>query len=106
MKLSTTAENRPGYKKTKIGWIPEEWDIYPFSTLAILSKEKYNPHIEGTVYKCIELEHIQKETGTIAGYIQSNEQSSIKNVFHAGDVLFGKLRPYLRKYVHCTFSGV
>ena len=22
-------ENRPGYKKTKIGWLPEEWKILP-----------------------------------------------------------------------------
>ena len=20
-------KNRPGYKKTKIGWIPEDWDV-------------------------------------------------------------------------------
>ena len=24
-------ENRPGYKKTKVGWIPEEWDFVPLS---------------------------------------------------------------------------
>ena len=23
-------ENRPGYKKTKVGWIPISWEIYPF----------------------------------------------------------------------------
>ena len=25
--MSERNENRPGYKKTKVGWIPEEWDI-------------------------------------------------------------------------------
>ncbi len=27
MKLITQNENRPGYKETKIGWIPEEWEV-------------------------------------------------------------------------------
>ena len=22
-------ENRPGYKKTKVGWIPDEWEVLP-----------------------------------------------------------------------------
>ncbi|MBN2738018.1 MAG: restriction endonuclease subunit S [Spirochaetales bacterium] len=25
--MSKVNENRPGYKKTKIGWIPEDWEI-------------------------------------------------------------------------------
>lgn len=27
-------ENRPGYKKTKVGWIPEEWDYAPLRRLS------------------------------------------------------------------------
>lgn len=23
-------ENRPGYKKTKVGWVPNSWEVYPF----------------------------------------------------------------------------
>lgn len=26
-------ENRPGYKKTKVGWIPEEWECLPFTNV-------------------------------------------------------------------------
>jgi hypothetical protein len=25
--------NRPGYKKTKVGWIPKDWDCVPFARL-------------------------------------------------------------------------
>ena len=25
--------NRPGYKETKVGWIPEEWKTAPLATL-------------------------------------------------------------------------
>jgi hypothetical protein len=27
--MSKRNENRPGYKKTKVGWIPEEWELRP-----------------------------------------------------------------------------
>jgi len=104
--MSRRNENRKGYKKTKVGWIPEEWDVFPFSKVAVPSKKKYDPQTNPIDYKCIELEHIEKGTGRLVGYIQSKAQTSIKNFFFKGDVLFGKLRPYLRKYVLCNFDGV
>ena len=71
-----------------------------------LRKEKYNPLESDTNKPCIELEHFDQETGQINGYISSLEQKSIKNVFYKGDVLFGKLRPYLKKYWLAEFDGV
>ena len=40
------------------------------------------------------------------GYIDSKEQQSVKNIFHKGEILFGKLRPYLKKYWMADFDGV
>ena len=71
-----------------------------------LRKEKYNPLESDTNKPCIELEHFDQETGQINGYISSLEQKSIKNIFYKGDVLFGKLRPYLKKYWLAEFDGV
>lgn len=71
-----------------------------------LRKEKYNPLESDTNKPCIELEHFDQETGQINGYISSLEQKSIKNVFYKGDILFGKLRPYLKKYWLAEFDGV
>lgn len=76
-----------------------------FGLMAELRKEKFNPK-KGENKKCIELEHINQVTGTINGYIESINQKSIKNVFRTGDVLFGKLRPYLKKYWLAEFNGV
>lgn len=42
--------------------------------------------------------HMQQETGKILSTVPSTAQSSIKNIAKSGDTLFGKLRPYLRKY--------
>ena len=70
---------------------------YPFAVLASRRSEKYDPR-SGEQMPCVELEHIEQETGRIIGSIPSTQQSSIKGVCKSGDTLFGKLRPYLRKY--------
>ena len=70
---------------------------YPFAVLASRRSEKYDPR-SGEQMPCVELEHIEQETGRIIGSIPSTQQNSIKGVCKSGDTLFGKLRPYLRKY--------
>jgi len=77
-----------------------------FGEIAELRKEKFNPVNSNESKPCIELEHFEQATGKIIGFISSLEQKSIKNVFYKGDVLFGKLRPYLRKYWLAEFDGV
>ena len=70
---------------------------YLFSEIAQRRKEKYSPDC-GIAYPCVELEHIEQGTGKLLGSVSSTTQSSIKTVAKSGDVLFGKLRPYLRKF--------
>lgn len=89
-----------GYKKTK------EWKKYKFDDIAILSNKKYYPKDDVRNYRCIELEHIEQETGRINGWSNSTEQKSAKTYFKSGDILYGKLRPYLRKYYLAEFNGV
>lgn len=76
-----------------------------FGELVNLGKDKFNPMTNANL-PCIELEHIDSGTGTIKGSVDSREQKSLKNVFHKGDILFSKLRPYLRKYWFADFDGV
>jgi len=72
-------------------------DFYDFSELAVRRSEKYDPKCNAHAV-CIELEHIEQETGRIIGSTCADYQNSIKTVCKPGDVMFGKLRPYLRKY--------
>ena len=72
-------------------------DFYAFSELAVRRSEKYDPKCNAHA-SCIELEHIEQETGRIIGSTCADYQNSIKTVCKPGDVMFGKLRPYLRKY--------
>lgn len=74
-----------------------ETTTYQFSELASRRSEKYDPR-SGHLIPCVELEHIEQETGRIIGSVPSIQQNSIKSVCKSGDTLFGKLRPYLKKY--------
>lgn len=95
-----------GYKKTRFGWIPEDWHHWEFEKIATKSNRRFNPQRSDENYPCIELEHINQNEGSINGYLSSNQQKSSKNYFRKGDVLFGKLRPYLRKYWLAEFEGL
>lgn len=83
-----------------------EWEILEFEKIAERTKGKFDCKKEVTNKRCIELEHLNQDTGTINGWTDSKNQKSIKNVFSEGQVLFGKLRPYLRKFWFASFSGV
>ena len=81
------------------------WKTYELGEIVELSSAKYYPGKSTESYRCIELEHISQGTGRLLGYIDSNEQKSTKNFFQANQVLYGKLRPYLKKYLQPSFSG-
>jgi type I restriction enzyme S subunit len=56
----------------------------------------------------LELEDIEKDSSRILKHLDSTERpfKSTKNKFSVGDVLYGKLRPYLNKVVIANNSGV
>lgn len=93
----------PGYRETDAGWIPEDWTSLSLGTIASARKSKA---VAQHGVRCVELEHIEPETGRLLGWDSSGAQASIKTAFKQGDVLFGKLRPYLRKYAVAPFDGI
>lgn len=82
-----------------------EWKLFELGSIVTKSKEKHDPKNQPSL-PCIELEHIDQEDGSINGWAESKDLSSTKNRFHPGEVLFGKLRPYLRKFWLAEFEGV
>lgn len=84
----------------------QSWFRLEFGKMAVLSKVKYDPQKDNKDYPCLELESISKDSSLILKIFSSQEQKSIKNKFKKGEILFGKLRPNLRKYVIAPFNGV
>ncbi|KXU45426.1 hypothetical protein HMPREF2533_02403 [Bacteroides fragilis] len=83
-----------------------EWKKDIIGNVISVKSEKYNPHSNRTEFICVELESISQGTGELLETFNSAEQKSIKNKFSPGTVLFGKLRPYLRKFYLPYFEGV
>jgi type I restriction enzyme S subunit len=56
----------------------------------------------------LDLEDIEKSTGRLLHRVRRSERPSLseKNSFQAGDVLYGKLRPYLNKVIVADEPGV
>ena len=95
-----------GYKPTEVGEIPEDWELFPFGNMIKIRGEKFNPKKDGVSNYCIELEHISQGKGSIISHSVTNTNSSLKNKFQKNDILFGKLRSYLRKYWLANREGV
>ncbi|QOJ04353.1 MAG: restriction endonuclease subunit S [Planctomycetia bacterium] len=80
--------------------------VVEFGRIVQLRNDRYDPHDNGESLPCVELEHIVSEEGRLLGTCRSDQQDSLKNRFSPGNILFGKLRPYLAKYFFPTFAGV
>ncbi len=85
--------------------LPHNWVRARLGDIIEPSREKVNPQRMPKV-PYIGLEHIEKETGRLFGHGHSDEVRSTKAVFHAGDLLYGKLRPYLNKVFVPDFDGI
>jgi type I restriction enzyme S subunit len=94
------------YRKSGIEWlglIPEHWKLNKLKYSVRLNKHKSFDNHESSTVK-IALENIEGKTGRILELSQSAFEG-IGTIFKAGDVLFGKLRPYLAKVVSPDFEG-
>lgn len=93
-------------KTSGIGWlgdIPEHWELKKLKYSVRLNKHKSFDTEESRDVK-IALENIEGKTGRILELSQ-NAFEGIGTIFKTGDVLFGKLRPYLAKVVSPNFEG-
>lgn len=81
----------------------------PLGDFCLLSGERIDPtDTPEEDFNYVGLEHIAEGTGEIAwtGPSKGATIKSTKSVFRKGDVLYGKLRPYLNKVWIAEFDGV
>ncbi|MEX1023211.1 MAG: restriction endonuclease subunit S [Dehalococcoidia bacterium] len=85
--------------------MPEGWRRLAIEEMACQRTEKVRPaRDDQTPY--VALEHIPNGGGRLLGMDIAGSAMSHKTRFSAGDTLFGKLRPNLRKVVRAQFDGV
>lgn len=84
--------------------LPEGWKWVRLGDVVSVSKEKTEDFSSPSL-RYIGLEHFEKDNG-LTGVTPAKDIRSVKNVFYPGQVLYGKLRPYLNKHDIVNFYGV
>jgi type I restriction enzyme S subunit len=92
--------------KSRLNGFAKPWEEFRFGELAYPRRDRTSPEHGELSDFCIELEDIQQGTGELIGESSTGQGSSMKTVFLPGDVLFGKLRAYLRKFWLADRPGV
>ncbi len=97
----------PAYKPSGVEWlgdVPAHWEVRRLKYSAPIRVSKLDRKPEEATY--VGLEHVESQTGRLLLDNQPENVDSIVASFEAGDVLFGKLRPYLAKSARPDFNGV
>lgn len=110
-------ENRQGYKKTKVGWIPEEWKCLPLKSLCLKTGE-YGANASAIPYSKEHSRYIRITDITKDGHLNKVNMKSIdstisKNyLLYEGDFLFARSGATVGKtYLHisnghkCAYAG-
>jgi type I restriction enzyme, S subunit len=92
--------------KTRLPGFTEPWSEGTFEQLAVPSKERAMPRNIPPTTPLVELEQIEGGSGRLIGKSQASDAISLKAVFRPCDVLFGKLRAYLRKFWYADVAGL
>jgi type I restriction enzyme S subunit len=98
----------PAYRDSGVEWIgkvPQHWDVVRIKRTALIATDRCNAIPSGSTY--IGLEDVESGSGKYKPTATESRQSedSTVGLFRAGDVLYGKLRPYLRKCITGPTDG-
>lgn len=99
----------PGYKWTEVGVIPESWSVEPLLKALRLPTGQVDPRWEP--YASMTLvapDHVEGATGRLLVRQTAKAQGAIsgKYPFTVGDIVYSKIRPYLRKAILADFDGL
>ncbi len=101
----------PGHEKVKmvdsaLGKIPEGWEVKVLGDIAEQIKRTLKPYEIDDDSPYIGLEHLPRKSIALSDWGRASEISSNKFGFKAGEILFGKIRPYFHKVGVAPIDGV
>lgn len=97
----------PKYKASGVEWlgdVPEGWSVAPLKRTVAMINEKIQAKDTAAGY--VGMENIESWSGKFVESASDFEAEGLSNGFDVGDVLFGKLRPYLAKAWLSDRTGV
>jgi type I restriction enzyme S subunit len=108
-KLLTRGIGHTRFKESAIGKIPEVWEVVHLIEHITLPTGQIDP--KQSPYKKLPLiapNHIESVTGRLLEKVSAEAQGAIsgKYLFQEGDVIYSKIRPYLRKATLAKEKGL
>jgi type I restriction enzyme, S subunit len=97
----------PGREHVKINnGLPEGWERISLSKMCTDVRQQVDPTKVPPDNPYIGLEHIPRRSITLQEWGSASDVASSKFMFAAGDILFGKIRPYFHKVVFALTDGI
>jgi type I restriction enzyme, S subunit len=99
----------PGFKSTEVGLMPVEWSVQPLLNALRLPRGQVDPRREP--FRSMVLvapDHVESNTGRLLTRQTAAEQGAVsgKYIFKCGDIVYSKIRPYLRKAILADIDGL
>lgn len=92
--------------KTRLPGFTGKWETKRLGDAASIRNDKVFPAAVTSDTPCVELEHIAQGDAKLLTCSTASESTSVKYTFRVGDVLFGRLRSYLRKFWLADRDGI
>lgn len=97
------------FQDPPLGRIPRDWEIATLVSRISLPQGQVDPRaLPYSEWLLVAPDHIESETGRLIARQTAAEQGAIsgKYVFEPGDVVYSKIRPYLRKAILASDQGL
>jgi type I restriction enzyme S subunit len=104
MQALLTPPGQPGHQR--LPGFKGAWEVKRLGEVVSPRTDRLDPTSVTDTTFCVELEHMISGTGMLTNDAGITGGSSLKSIFHPGDVLYGKLRAYLRKFWFADRPGV
>lgn len=85
--------------------LPAGWTSVPLKDLVEATRPRVNPK-EADGLSFIGMDHVEPQTMRLLGTVPASTMKSAAVRFEPGDVIYGRLRPYLNKVYRPSFRGL
>lgn len=85
--------------------LPQSWHLVPLGDLVAPTRPKHKP-LNYPDLPFIGMEHVEADSMRLLGTVKAGTMKSSAVHFQPGDVLYGRLRPYLNKVYRPNFEGL
>ena len=92
--------------ETRLPGFSRKWETKRLGEFVSIRNHKVLPSNVPLDTPCVELDHIEQSSGRLLGCSTAQHSTSSKYRFFLGDVLFGRLRSYLRKFWLSDRDGI